>query len=369
MRILVSGAGIAGLSAGLALGGTGHDVTIVERSPHLRVRGSPIDVRGDAIEIAANLGVLDKIQERRVLMTDQVQFVDSSGDVVAELPNSEVSDSEGDIEIPREDLALMMYEALTTSAELVFGDSIEVLHDDGEGVDITFSTGRKGRYDLVVGADGMHSVTRRLVFGPEEDYLSHLGFYVALTQMPRECSTGEKNRFLNYPGHMIGVTHYNDTALGVMNFRSPWITYNYHDRDAQKQIVLNAYRGHPEWRVPEILDAVCNDSELYFDSVSQIHMPTWHQGRVVLVGDAAHCASGLSGRGASLAIIGTWSLARALLKHPDDLDRVYAEYESNQRPYATHAQDSARPGGDLIVPATQEALEARNERLRSLIER
>ncbi|SDS94713.1 FAD-dependent monooxygenase [Actinoplanes derwentensis] len=366
MRILVSGAGMAGLAAGINLGATGHDVTIVERAGHLRVNGSPVDVRGDALDVARAMGVLDRIQARRVTMTERAQFVDATGTLVAELPVSEISDSEQDIEIPREDLARVLHEALTRTTSLVFGESIAELHDDGTGVEITFTSGKQDRFDLVVGADGLHSLTRRLTFGPESDYLEHLGFYVALTNLTAPHDSGRTSPFLNWPGHLIGIAHYHDTALGVLNFRSDWIDYDYRDLDAQKRILLDAFAGHDEWRVPEILDAVRHDPELYFDSVSQIHMPTWHQGRVVLVGDAAHCASNLSGRGASLALTGTWLLAQALLHHPHDLEAAFGEYEDKQRPYVTHAQDSAGPGGELLMPATQQALDERNDRLRAM---
>ncbi|MFI5844482.1 FAD-dependent monooxygenase [Catenuloplanes sp. NPDC051500] len=366
MRILVSGAGIAGLAAGINLGATGHDVTIVERAGHLRVNGSPVDVRGDALDVARSMGVLDHIHARRVTMTERSEFIDAAGETVAAVPLGEIGDSVHDIEIPREDLAHVLHGALTDRTSLVFGESIAELQDDGDGVETTFASGRRDRFDLIVGADGLHSVTRRLTFGPERDYLHHLGFYVALTDLPAHHDGDRTSRFLNWPGHLIGIGHYNDTTIGVLNFRSDWIDYDYRDLDAQRRILLDAFAGHDEWRVPEILDAVANDPELYFDSVSQIHLPTWHRGRVVLVGDAAHCASNLSGRGASLALTGTWLLAQALIHHPDDLEAAFAEYEAGQRPYVTRAQDSAGPGGDFIMPATQAALDARNERLRAM---
>ncbi len=291
--------------------------------------------------------------------------------MLAELPADEVSDSADDIEIPREDLARVLHHALVNRTTLMFDDSIGQLHDDGDGVDVTFVSGEQDRFDLVVGADGVHSLTRRLVFGPEQDYLRHLGVYIALTKMPgtHQPVTGTAgaervNPILNWPGHMIGVTSYDDVSLGVLTFRSSWIDYDYRDLDAQKQIVVDAFAGHNEWRVPEILDAVRADPELYFDSISQIYMDTWHQGRVVLVGDAAHCASGLSGRGTSLAITGTWLLAQALRSHDGDLEAAFDEYEARQRPHVSHAQASAGPGGDLVVPATQRDVDVRNARLR-----
>jgi len=367
MRILVSGAGMAGLSAGINLGSAGHDVTIVERANHLRVNGSPIDIRGDALAIADEMGVLDEIRARQVDMTQRACFVDENGDLVAPLPIDEINDSPDDLEIPREDLAHVLRNALPPSVTLTFDESIAELTDDGRGVDVRFTSGNEQRYDLVVGADGMHSATRRMTFGPEERYLRHLGFYVALAQLPDRTETGSANPLYNFPGHLAGVVEYHHKSAAVLMFRSPWIDYDYRDLDAQKQILTDAFAGHDEWRIPELVEAARRDPELYFDSVSQIDMPSWHTGRVVLVGDAAACASPLSGRGTNLAITGTWLLAKALRDHPDDLDTALAQYERDQRPHVTYAQGTAVPGGDHQVPATQDAIDARNRRLRAAL--
>lgn len=360
MRILVSGAGIAGLSAAIDLGADGHDVTVVERANHLRVNGSPIDIRGAAIDVADKMGLLGQIRERRIDMTERVQFVDSSGAVVAALPPEQINDSADDIEIPREDLTTILRNHLGPSVELRFDESIVELNDDDHGVDVRFTSGAVDRYDLVVGADGMHSAVRRLTFGPEQQFLRHLGFYVALAALPDHTPTGRNNPMYNYPGHMCGIAAYNDKALAVFTFRSPWIDYDYHDLAAQKRILADAFAGHNEWRVPELVEAAVADPELYFDSVSQIRMPAWHRGRVVLVGDAAHCSSNLTGRGTSLALTGAWFLAQALRDHPDDITRAWEQYDRDQRPHATRIQAMAAPGGDLLAPATQEQIDARN---------
>ncbi|MEU6608229.1 FAD-dependent monooxygenase [Streptomyces shenzhenensis] len=366
MKILVSGAGMAGLATGMDLTATGHDVTVIERAQHLRTNGSPIDIRGEALDVAENMGILRQLQDSRVSTTDLSVFIDGAGNVIAALPVQEINDTADDIEIAREDLARILHAGLDEHTPVVFGESIRSLHDDGTGVDVVFASGKTDRFDLVVGADGMHSITRRLTFGPEGDYLEHLGFYVALTDLPSARGEAGSNPFLNWPGHMIGIARYKNEALGVLNFRHDWIDYDYHDLDVQKQILFDTFGDHHEWRVPEILDAVARDPELYFDSVSQIHMDDWAKGRVVLVGDAAHCASNLSGRGASLAILGAWRLAQALRDHPDDLDSVYEQYEVLHRPSVDKAQAFARPGGDLVMPATHEALELRNARLRDM---
>lgn len=361
MRILVSGAGIAGLSTAIDLGADGHDVTIVERANHLRVNGSPIDIRGDvAIGVAEKMGVLAEILDRRVDMSERVQFVDPTGTVVAEPPFEQINDSADDIEIPREDLTTILYQRLGPSSELRFTESIAELEADDLGVDVRFASGARDRYDVVVGADGMHSAVRRLTFGPEQQFLRHLGFYVALAALPDYTPDGRNNPMYNFPGHLSGIAAYNDKALAVFMFRSRWIDYDYHDLAAQKRILAEAFAGHDEWRVPELIDAAVADPELYFDSASQIQMPTWHRGRVVLVGDAAHCTSNLTGRGTSLALTGAWFLARALRDRPGDLAQAWQQYERDQRPSATRIQAMAAPGGDRLIPATQDEIDARN---------
>ncbi|QLL09436.1 FAD-dependent monooxygenase [Mycobacterium vicinigordonae] len=361
MRVLVCGAGMAGLSCGITL--ADHHVTIVERANHLRVNGSPIDIRGDSIQVAAKMGVLDEIRARRVDMSERLQFVDCDGSLLAELPDSEFNDCPDDTEIPREDLADVLRSALDSSTELRFGESITALHDDGDGVEVQFASGPRQRYDLVVGADGMHSATRRLTYGPEGQYLEHLGLYVALADLPGYSQPDRRNPMYNFPGHLAGIATYRDKALGVFMFRAPWIDYDYHDLAAQKRILREAFDGHTEWRIPELLDAAARDPELYFDSISQIHLQSWHRGRVVLVGDSAYCASPLSGRGTSLAMTGAWLLAEGLRDHPDDVAAAFRQYERNQLPHVTYAQGTARPGGEMLVPATQEEIDARNLRL------
>ncbi|BBY20036.1 FAD-dependent monooxygenase [Mycobacterium stomatepiae] len=228
MRILVSGAGVAGLSAAIDLGADGHDVTVVERADHLRVNGSPIDIRGDSISVADKMGVLVEIRERRIDMTERVQFVDRDGTVVAELPE-DIGDSSDDIEIPREDLTKILHNHLGPSVQLRFRESVSAIDDGDRGVDVRFTSGAVDRYDLVVGADGMHSTVRRLTFGPEQRFLHHLGFYVALADLPDYSASGRTNPMYSFPGHLAGIAAYHDKALAVLIFRSPWIDYDYHD--------------------------------------------------------------------------------------------------------------------------------------------
>jgi 2-polyprenyl-6-methoxyphenol hydroxylase-like FAD-dependent oxidoreductase len=252
---------------------------------------------------------------------------------------------------------------------LSFGETVTSLSDGAAGVDVSFKTGVTERFDFVVGADGLHSVVRRLIFGPESDYVRHLGCYTAIAELPSDSVPGGVSTIYNYPNHMVGAMGYKDRALAVFLFRSEPIEYDHHDLDEQKHILADAFAGHTEWRLPELLDAADKDPELYFDSASQIHMPSWHQGRVVLVGDAAHAASGLSGRGTSLALTGADFLAEEIDRAGLDLAAAFTAYERRQRPSVQAGQATPDGGGlDLTVPDSWETIHARNAHIRAATE-
>ena len=364
MNILVSGAGIAGLACALELGTRGHDITVVEYARDLRLTGTPIDIRGDAIEVADKMGLLAKIRAQRVRMSELTQFVDSRGEPIARIPLAEINDSDGDIELLRADLVRILADALPDTAAIRFGESIETLTVTGDGVAACFASGRTGLYDLVIGADGRHSAVRTLVFGPEDNYLRHLGVYFALADLPAEPHRENTNSIYNVPGRMAGIFRYQGKAVANFQFRSGPIDYDHHDADAQKKILLDAFAGHRSWRIPELLDAAGADPDFYFTAASQIHLPSWHRGRVVLVGDAGYSPAYLSGRGTSLALTGARFLAEEL-ERCGDHTAAFARYEARQRPYVTFAQGRAGSGRDRLVPPTWAAIAARNKALQA----
>ncbi|MEV6279708.1 FAD-dependent oxidoreductase [Nocardia sp. NPDC051832] len=364
MKILVSGAGIAGLASALELGRRGHDVTVVEAARQLRRTGTPIDIRGPAIEAVDRMGLLAQLQRHRVRMSEDTHFVDSAGEPVARIPMAEISDSADDIELLRADLVRVLAAALPDAAAIRFGDSIEQLSDD-DSVEVRFASGRTERYDLVLGADGQHSAVRGLVFGPEHDYARHLGVYFALAELPAAARVGDANSIYNVPGRMVGIFRYQGKAVANFQFRSDVLDYDHADREAQKQILVEAFAEHRSWRIPELLDAARADPGFYFTSASQIRMPAWHCGRVALVGDAGYCPAYLSGRGTSLALTGAHILAEELELAGADHTAAFARYEARQRPYVTFAQERVGSGRDRIVPATWAAIAARNAALRA----
>lgn len=366
MHILISGAGIAGLASALELATRGHDITIVEFARHLRLEGTPVDVRGDAIATVAGMGLIEKVREQRLQMSESSHFVDSDGESVGRVPLAEMSDAD-DIEILREDLMRILVDALPDAVTIRFDDSIQLLNDDGGEVRVRFGSGRTGQYDLVLGADGQHSAVRRLVFGPDEGFLRHLGVYFALAEYPSEAQSDCANAIYNVPGRMAGIFRYAGKTVAVLQFHSEPVDHDHRDRDAQKKILTDAFAGYRSWRIPELLDAARADPRLYFTSASQIDLSSWHRGRVVLVGDAGYCPSFLSGRGTSLALTGAQFLAeeigwcgnRPTAEHTSAFER----YEARLRPHVSVAHKSVHRGRDHLVPATWAAIAARNERV------
>ncbi|MGP5080070.1 FAD-dependent oxidoreductase [Brachybacterium alimentarium] len=365
MRTLISGAGFAGLSTAITLARSGHDVTIVERAPYIRATGAPLDIRGEAIAAAEAMGILSAVMSSRAALSEDMVLVDANGEEIAPLPTDEVSDSSDDVEIERESLVRIMLERLDESVNLIYSDSLATINDRGESVDVEFTSGRHDSFDLVVGADGVHSLTRRLVFGPEVEFREFLGMYIALARVPQGVVQDPYAKTYSWPGHMVSMAPYGKRVTAAMYFRKEWIDYDYHDLDVQKQLALEEIAGRNEWLIPVVRDAIEADPEFYFDSVNQVHMDTYHRGRVVLVGDAGYCPSPLSGRGLSLAMLGASHLAQALKDYPGELERALDAYETAQRPHVEYAQGTAAEGGDLLVPTTQEAIDKRNARLRA----
>jgi 2-polyprenyl-6-methoxyphenol hydroxylase-like FAD-dependent oxidoreductase len=357
VKVLISGASLAGPTLAYWLTRAGHEVTVVERAPRPREGGSPIDIRGQAIDVADQMGLLPAIEEVRG-HTRAVEYVNAAGRRMARIDPSAYAEPGGrDIELERADLVRLLHEASKNEADYRFETSIATLAQDPEGVDVTFTRGHPNRFDLVVGADGTHSTVRGLVFGEESRFLRHMGVYGSL--VPTDPALGKENQGVMYnsPGKLAGVYKFRGKATAVFMFRSPLLAYDYHDLDQQKKLLTDAFADEG-WQVPTLLETVRTADDLYFDSVNQIHLPTWSQGRVTLVGDAGYCASPLSGMGTTLAMVGAWQLATALT---DGLPGALTRYEQTHRPLVAKAQASVPRGMSMLVPATNFAIWRRNQ--------
>jgi len=360
--VLISGAGVAGPALAYWLTRYGFQPTVVERSEGQRSSGNPVDVRGEAMDVAERMGVLPRLREAATSVSGMA-LVTASGRRLGQLPVGRPNGAE--VEVPRADLAAILYDAAREHAEFLFGDFITALRQDADGVDVTFAKGAPRRFDLVVGADGLHSAVRRMVFGPASGYVRHLGMYVATLQLGYPAADPGTVPMYNMPGRSVSVHPVNGNAMAAFIFRSPAIPgLDNRDTAACKQIVLDAYRGGG-WELPSLLDRLRAADDLYFDSVSRVRLPAWSQGRAALLGDAASCMS-LFGNGSSLAITGAATLARALNATPDDYATALRTYETEHRVRVRPAQRGRLIAGALLVPATRAGITARDLAIRLL---
>jgi 2-polyprenyl-6-methoxyphenol hydroxylase-like FAD-dependent oxidoreductase len=346
-NVLISGGSVGGPALAYWLNRYGFNVTIVEITPSLRLGGQAIDVRGPALEVAEQMGVLDRIREARVQMRG-MSMVDADGN---ELYRSEEHTITGgdldspDLEILRDDLSKIFADAAGDDIEWLFSDSIDALDDTADGIRVTFRSGTVRTFDLVVGADGLHSNTRRLAFGPEREFIRYMGTYLAVWAAPNYLNLDRWQIFHQAPGGSWGggvMTVRDNTELRVyMGFESEEpIAYDYRDAEAQKKIMLKEFEG-VKWELPPLLEYMKAAEVFHFDAMAQIHMDSWSKGRVVMLGDAGYCGSPLSGQGTSMAMVGAYVLAGELKAADGDYEKAFAAYEAELRGYVTANQELA----------------------------
>jgi 2-polyprenyl-6-methoxyphenol hydroxylase-like FAD-dependent oxidoreductase len=369
-RILVSGASIAGPTLAYWLSRYGFEVTVVERASAIRGGGYAIDIRGTAREVVERMGLYPRLREAHV-DTRRLSFLDADGGLVGSIaPEAVTGGAEGlDLEVRRSDLAAALYAPIADKVEFLFNDSIASLDDHGgraDHVEVTFASGARREFDLVIGADGLHSNTRRLTFGPEEEFHRYLGYTFAGFTLPNEFGLAHEGVIWNDPGRaaVLYAHEPEDAVHGFLTFTQDEPPYNaFRDPQAQRDLVAARF---PEqtWHVPRLVAAMAEADDLFFDIVSQIHMPGWSRGRVALVGDAAYATSFLSGQGSSVALVGAYLLAGELAAHADHAE-AFAEYERKARPFVEQNQALATAGGVVIAPKTKQDLDERNEALRN----
>ena len=355
IRVLISGASIAGPALALWLGRYGYDVTVVERAAELRTGGSAVDYRGRVHRtVLERMGVLDQLRAHATDMGEQV-LVDAEGWELLRLPASFMS---GELEVNRGDLARVLYEASLPYARYVFGDSVRSLTERGDGVTVEFENGPTQEFDLVVGADGMHSMTRRLVFGEEREFRRDSGYFVSTFSAPNDLGLRDSGVLWNVPGRMVGLSNTLGKDGAMLVFHSPGLAYDYRDQGQQKRLVREHFEGLG-WQVPTVLDAMDQARDFYFDSISQITMDRWSAGRVVLLGDAAW-APAPGGMGNGLAVVGAYILAGELTAHRGDHRAAFARYEELMRPYVKTCQKQGSNAGPFLAPPTAKKLKQRN---------
>jgi 2-polyprenyl-6-methoxyphenol hydroxylase-like FAD-dependent oxidoreductase len=355
-RVLISGASIAGLSLAHWLGRHGFRPVIVERAAALRTGGNGVDVRGQAGEVAERMGIMPRV---RALTADVlgIKFVDAADRAVARVDMRALDPSS--VEIMRGDLVALLREV--TDAEILFGDSIRGLEQDDDGVTVTFEKSPARRFDLVAGADGMHSHVRRLAFGAEDEFVRHKDHYFAFANADAALGEDRWVTMFNTPGRMTGIYRSGNhaQAKSYFAFRSAPLDYDHRDPSVHKRLVSDAFRDQTSWRTRELLDSALADPDFYFDACAQVHMTSWSAGRVVLVGDAAWCPSPASGAGAELALVGAYHLAGELAAAAGDYRPAFTRYDAALRPLVVTKQKIG-PNLRLMVPKTEAGRRVRN---------
>ncbi|BCK71143.1 FAD-dependent oxidoreductase [Streptomyces libani subsp. rufus] len=365
---------MAGPALAYWLGRYGYRTTVIELAPALRGGGFAVDFRGAAHRVVLErMGVLEAIRRHRTGPGTPMAFIDGQGRDLATLPPEFAA---GEVEILRSELARLLHEHSLTppdggpAPEYLFGDSLTSLTETADGIHATFERGAPRTFDLVIGADGLHSIVRRLAFAPEERCVSHLGYYFAAWDLPagagdlgaRPVGYGEPGRLATV-GRLprrAGEPGYTGEAFCVFASEDE-LPYDRRDIRSQKRVIARAYEG-AGWRTPELLDTLWQAEDLYFDAISRVDVPHWSTGRIALLGDAAYGAT-LGGMGTGSAIVGAYVLAGELALAGADHRTAFARYEQKLRPYVTRCQEGGRGAGEFFAPTTQEAIDARNTAL------
>ncbi|MFC4586428.1 FAD-dependent monooxygenase [Sphaerisporangium corydalis] len=352
-RVLISGASIAGPALAYWLRRYGFTPTVVERAPELRTGGYKVDIRGAAVRVVERMGLMPGV---RRLDTDMRggTYVDRAGKTIATMDVKMFSmRAEGDAEIMRGDLSRLLHEATEDGVEYIFGDSITSVTDGDDGVKVTFERTEPRTFDLVVGADGLHSNTRALTFGDESRFIRDLGYYVSIFTIPNYLDLDRWELFFALPGRVTNVysTGHGTDAKAAFFFSSPPLDYDRRDQARQKALLAEAYAG-AGWELPRLMSAMGTAPDFYFDTLSTVTMERWSKGRTVLLGDAAYCASPASGQGTSLALVGAYVLAGELAAAGGDHRAAFDRYEREMRGFVERNQKLA-DSIKMIVPRSR----------------
>ncbi|MFZ3306793.1 MAG: FAD-dependent monooxygenase [Mycobacterium sp.] len=361
MKVVICGAGIAGLTLANRLAELGGEVVLLERSAGPRSQGYMIDFFGPGYDAAEAMGLLPAIKNVAYPI-EEASLVDERGRRRAGVRPSQFADGPL-LDVMRPDLEQVLREALPPSVDLRFSTSLVAVTDDGDAVRVTLDDGAELDADLVVGANGLHSTVRRLAFGEESQFLRYLGFHTAaFTFHDAETHSAVLGRFCltDTVNRQMALYALRDDCVAVFAVHR---TSDPVVPDDVRAALREACAGLG-WLVPQALEHCPPAEQIYYDQVAQIVMPSWIKGRVVLVGDACYAVSLIAGQGASLGMAGAYVLADRLARAPS-IDQALAGYEKLWRPVAEDKQRVGRAGARWFLPASPWQLVVRRVVLRA----
>ncbi|PXX58059.1 2-polyprenyl-6-methoxyphenol hydroxylase-like FAD-dependent oxidoreductase [Nocardia tenerifensis] len=352
MRVLISGASIAGPVLAYWLDRYGFEVCVVERTPAPRKTGGghAVDLFGPAMRIVDRMGVAEQIRMRATGTDALVVHRPSGRPVTLDLRKLFRVVSDDHVEIMRDDLSEILYTATSSAVEYLFDDSIAAIADSGE---VSFERNPERRFDVIVGADGLHSKVRALVFGPESDFTTWLGAYLAVFSVPDHLGSDGVMQMIYDVGRAAGVysaANLPDARAGFFLRPAQPLYYQHRDVERQKQLLHQHFRDMA-WEVPRLLGELDQTASFYFDSITQLRLDTWSRGRVAVVGDAAYCPGPAVGGSTSMAVVGAYTLAGELAAHPGDYPAAFAAYERRLADYVRRSRSFARTAAKSLIPA------------------
>jgi 2-polyprenyl-6-methoxyphenol hydroxylase-like FAD-dependent oxidoreductase len=351
MRVLISGGGIAGLTLAYWLQKSDISSVVIEQANAIRRDGYAIDFFGTGHDVAERMSLIDQLRSRHIPF-EALVYVNKDGKTIARLDMALIRKlTEGKyMGLMHETLEEVLYEALEGSAEVRFGRWIARIEAGPDAVEVTFNDGATETFDLLIGADGVHSKTRALVFGPEEQFSRYLGYTIACYPLADHYGIGKTFQMYNEPGRMAAAycTPQADDLLLFFMYQSPKPE---HVPREQRLSYLRKVFASMGWLTEQFLSDVDPEVSVFMDAVIQIQMPTWHRGRVALVGDACDCPTLLSGQGASLAMGGAYLLAKAL-HDTADYQEAFRRYEQQMSAYVLEQQKSGRSFAKSFLPGS-----------------
>jgi 2-polyprenyl-6-methoxyphenol hydroxylase-like FAD-dependent oxidoreductase len=363
LRIAINGVGIAGPTLAYWLRRAGHDVLLIEEAPALRTGGYVVDFWGLGYDIAERMGLIPQIKELGYQVRE-VRFVGQDGRKTGGFPAGIFGRlTHGRFtSLRRSDLSALIYGALDGAVETLFGDSIVGIDQQRDAAHLWFRRAPSRRVDLVIGADGLHSPVREIVFGPQAQFEVPLGYHVAAVQIDGYRPRDELI-YVSYavPGRQVSrFAMRDDKTLVLFVFRDEYLSGQRPAGDDDRKSALAGIFANVGWECPRILDEMASARDIYFDRVSQIRMDAWARGRTVLVGDAAACVSLLAGEGTGLAMAEAYVLAETLRDCGEDLGAALTRYQTTLAPFLRRKQESAARLASAFVPRTRVGLAYRN---------
>jgi 2-polyprenyl-6-methoxyphenol hydroxylase-like FAD-dependent oxidoreductase len=363
--VLISGAGIAGPTLAFWLSDYGFTPTLIERAPALRTGGYIIDFWGAGFNVAERMQL-----SRAGYKVREVRIVDDFGSRIGGFRMDGFRRTLHDrfLSILRGDLSKRIYGTLQNRVETMFGDEIQALSEDRDGVVVEFAHSPRRYFDLVIGADGLHSAVRTLTFGAEPEFEIYLGYCAAVFAV---CGYPNRDEDVyvshSLPGKQVARFALRDRrTVFFLIFDAPEKpAVGHHDTEAQIALLSRVF-GECGWESRQILQALDRAEDLYFDPVSQIRLPQWHRGRVALVGDAAFCPSLLAGQGAALAMTSAYILAGELKRAAGNFAIAYPAYQDRLQPFIERKQRQAVGFARQFAPRTRLGLAVRNTMSRLL---